>query len=493
VIRDLVRDLAKYLPAQIAPAIMGFIAIPIVTRLFPPADYGNYALVISTVSILAVIVGWLSMSIIRFHPVYERGGRLEEFHSSVVKLLFISVFALATIFLGILFVAKSHVPAQLWHLMLVGTLFFVLTSSFQVLQSFLRARRQVSWYSGFSVWYSVAALGVGLALIMVFHYGVEGLLWGNVLSLVIAIPLLWMVVLRGRNTLRAKGISAELTKDMAKYGFPLVVGNLAAWILSLSDRYVIELYRGSQEVGIYSASYAVSQNSIMLLASLFIFAAGPLSMNIWEREGKEKSQEFVTKVTRYYLLLCLPAVVGLSVVAKPAIGVLAAPEYHLGYRIVAVVVFGAFFLGLQQMFQLGLIFYKKTGHVMIAVVISGLLNLGLNFWLVPQYGYMAAAVTTLVSYAFLLVAMIVISRRYFVWDFPFKSLGKIAVASTIMGAVVYPVGNGLTSSTLVNLILGICVGAVVYPLMLFLLREFQRQELQELQRIGTRIAGRIWQ
>jgi len=71
---------------------------------------------------------------------------------------------------------------------------------------------------------------------------------------------------------------------MAKYSFPLVLGNLAAWVLSLSDRYILEFFRGSQEVGIYSASYAISEKSIFLLVSLFMLASGPISMNYGRRK-----------------------------------------------------------------------------------------------------------------------------------------------------------------------------------------------------------------
>jgi O-antigen/teichoic acid export membrane protein len=486
-IRDFLKDLLKYLPANVVPAILGFISIPILTRLFAPADYGNYSLVMATVSILAIVIGWLNTSIIRFHPAYERDGKLGVFYNGVIKLLLITTVVVAVVFLIVVVLLKSHMSTQLYNLMLIGALLFVLMASFQVLQQFLRARRQLYWYTGFSTWRSVAALGLGIALVMGFRFGVEGLLWGNALSLAVALPLLGRVSIGGKATLRARGLPESLTKEMAKYGFPLVVGNLAAWILSLSDRYVLEFFRGAHEVGIYSASYTVSEQSILLLASLFLLAAGPLSMNIWEKEGVAKSQEFISKTTRYYLIICLPAVVGLSVLAKPAIGVLTAAEYHEGYRIVALVMSGGFLLGLQQRFQAGLTFRKKTTHIMTATIMAGLLNLGLNFWLVPRFGYMAAAVTTLISYAFLLAVMVVVSRKYFVWDFPSKSLGKVALASAVMAAVVYPLGNWLTSSALVNLIVGVCIGVVVYFVVLFLLREPTKVETQELRAMGRKI------
>ena len=148
-------------------------------------------------------------------------------------------------------------------------------------------------------------------------------------------------------------------------------------------------------------------------------------------------------------------------------------------------------LGLQQRFQAGLSFHKKTTHIMAAIVISGLLNVGLNFWLVPLFGYMGAAVTTFVSYAFLLALMVVLSRRYFVWGFPFKTLGRADCGSAAMGAVLYLVGNSLTSCPVTNLIVAACIGVPVYLAVLFILREPQREEIEELLNLRKRILRRI--
>ena len=60
------KDFLYYLPAQIAPALVGFISIPLATRLFSPEQYGGYMLVLSTVIILNALSGWLPIAIIRF-------------------------------------------------------------------------------------------------------------------------------------------------------------------------------------------------------------------------------------------------------------------------------------------------------------------------------------------------------------------------------------------------------------------------------------------
>ncbi len=488
-INKFVKDFLKYIPAQFVPALVGIITIPIITRLFSPSDYGNYILVVTTVSILTIIVGWLGMSVIRFYPVFEREARLKVFYSLSIKWLIVSVIILIIFFLSIISTARAKIGEQLYHLMFIGVVVFIFSAFFNVLSCFLRAKRKIKLYSGFTVWRSVTKLIFSLLLVFVFGYGIAGLLWGEVFSLIIALPLIWKYAI-GKFPWRVP-LPLDFTKEMTKYSFPLVMGNLAAWILSLSDRFLLEFFRGSHEVGIYSASYHISEKSILLLGSLFMLSSGPIGISIWEKEGEKKSQEFVSKVARYYLIICLPAVVALSVLAQRIINILTAPQYYQSFRIVPLVALGGFFLGFQQIFQTGLVLYKKTNLIMIGIIASGLLNLGLNFVLIPKYGYMAAAATTVTSYAFLLTAMITISRRYYVWEFSFKSLGKIALSSGVMGVVVCSIGSILTTSTLINLIAGICIGLLVYFLMLFLLREPQKEEIRVLYTFGKRMLGGI--
>jgi O-antigen/teichoic acid export membrane protein len=274
---------------------------------------------------------------------------------------------------------------------------------------------------------------------------------------------------------------------MAKFSFPLVIGNLAAWILSLSDRYILKLFRGSLEVGIYSVSYSISQYTIMTLTSLFLLSFNPLSIITWEKKGEKATKKFIVQGTRYFVLLCIPAVIGISVLQNPILSVLSTSDYYEGAKIIPLVALGVFFLGLVQIFDTGLCLQKKTYINMLCVTLSSILNLGLNFLLVPKYGYIAAAFTTLISYAFLLCLMIIVSRRFFLWEFPFKSLTKAMCASSVMGIVVYHIGNNLTSSTLLNLILSVVVGVVAYLLMLFLMREFKPSEIQALLDLKAKI------
>lgn len=482
-IRELLKDMAKYLPSYIAPALVGLIAIPILTRLFPPEEYGLYVLVMATASVLSsVAIGWLSESVIRLFPAYE--ARLGEFYNTVVIFALISIVAMSLLFLGVLSLIEDNISANLASLMRLGMLVFIATACSGIPHSFLRAKRQVGWFTSFKVWHSVAGLGIGIALVLLLHRGIDGLLWGIFISIAVILPLLCSLTMRNCISIR-KGVSLPMASEMAKYGFPIMVSFLTFWVLSLSDRYILGLFRGSQEVGIYSASYAVTEGSLSLLLGVFIVAAGPIAMQIWEKQGVPASQEFLTKLTRYILLICLPAAVGLSLLAKPIIYVFVAPEYYEGYRIIPLVASALFFNGVGYSFGLIFGYIKKTYLFMILAVAAALLNVGLNFLLVPRYGYMAAAMTTLIAYSSYLLLIITVSRRFLTWEFPFKFLGKAAGASAVMAIAVYLLASNLTFSWL-NLLVTIGVGVIIYFAVLFLLRGFQPDEIETILAWGRR-------
>jgi O-antigen/teichoic acid export membrane protein len=489
--RSFITDCVKYAPAQLVPAFVGLVSIPILTRLFAPGDYGQYVLVMATISVLTVLGNWLSTAIVRFYPACENDHRLNELYSSVIISLIISL-----LFLGGLFVIAVHISfGDLRHFMIIGAIVFALTSTIEVFQGFLQAKRRAIWYSLISVWRTAAGLAFGIALVTLFGFGIEGLLWGSALSMALVLPLLWKAAMKEFS--RMSRLSSNLIKEMARFSFPLVAANLAAWILSLSDRYIIELFRGAHEVGIYSASYAISEKGIFMLVSFFLMASRPISMTLWEKEGAHEARYFISLVTRYYLLVCVPAVVGLSVLAQPIMSIIAREEYLEGFRIIPFVALGGLLLGLQQRYQEGLIYFNKTSFVMVAIVVGAGANVGLNLLFVPKYGYIVAALTTLIGYAILLAMMVVISRRFFTWKFPFVSLGRSVLASAVMAIAAYVVSNGLTSYPLLNLVAAVLLGTLSYSCMLYLVGEIQPNEKKALKAVITRLAPslqfpRIW-
>ncbi|MEM3433399.1 MAG: flippase [Candidatus Methanomethyliaceae archaeon] len=476
-------EFVAYAPSQFIPALVGVVSVPILTRLFSPEKYGQYALIMASLSFLTTLTGWLPMSVIRFYPAVERKGQLESLYVSALAGLVASLLIIS-ILTGVIFggVYKPAMMRSFTDLLIAGFVVFVLTATFEMFQQFLRAKLKSKEYTLFSAWRSIASLSIGVGLVIKFGIGVAGLLWGHAISLALVLPFLWKTAI-GRVP-KITSLSGNLIKEMLQYGLPLVIGNLAAWVLSLSDRYVLEYFRGSQEVGIYSVNYSVAEKTILIIASIFHLVSIPMSVHVWEKE-RGKTRVFVQTITRYYLLLSLPIAVGMSVLSRPVMEVLAGKAYSEGYKVLPFVIISGLLFGIQQRFQSGLVFCNKTSLIMISIITGGAANISLNLIFVPKYGYMAAAVNTLIGYSLLLALMVFFSRKYWAWDFPYESLLKITAAAMAMGIALYLLNNGTKWSAVMTMLLGSALGFFVYTLALIGLQELQSKEIRSLYEIGA--------
>ena len=476
-------DVLKYLPAQVTPGLVGLVSIPIVTHIFPPSEYGDYNLVMATVTVLSTLYGWLPTSVIRYYPAYARQGQLHVFNATVMSLGALALALLAVLYYVPLLTLKPWMSERLWLLLIVGGLLFIVTCAFNLFQYMLRSKLLVGRYSAFTVWQSVSGFGLSIASIFLLGFGIESLLLGATLSIALLLPLMWRQSVDRDTHIGLGGIDRQAAKAMFAYGLPLSVGNLASWVLALSDRYILGWIRDSSEVGIYSLSHNIADRSLMLLTTLFLMASGPISMHIWENAGEHDSELFVAHVTRFYLLLCVPATVGLSVLSRLLVNVLAGTDYGAGYRIMPWVLFGVLLLGLQQRYQSGLLFHRKTSLITLATVIAGVLNVILNVLFVPKYGYFAAGVTTPISYAVLLVLTAWFARPLFTWRFPYRSLLNTTLASGVMAAAIYGIGRSSMLPPAAILIVDIIAGAALYGGVLLLLGEFSSEELATVRRL----------
>jgi len=454
-------DIAKYTPSHIVPAIIGILSVPIFTRLFLPGDYGIYILVLTTVSILVTVgTSWIDNAILRFFPIHKEKGEVKLFHTNVLFLTLLSVITIAILFL----VASYSLPIS--SLFRLGILLFLVTAISDVGLHLLQAKRAVTKYSIFSVWRSVIGFLLALTLVLALKSGVAGLILGPFLATAIALPWLWKFAFAGGY--ESNFNKKEATK-MVKYGLPTTLSNIASWGLIFSDRYFIGFYCGSSDVGVYSAGYALAERGGMLITSLFMLAALPIAFNTWETKGVKETKQFITRLTKKYMLFSIPLVFMLTALAKPLLAIFTGESYWAGYKIVPFIALSALLFGFYRIVATGLLIHKKTNILMFNTFIAFFLNVILNFVFIPKYGYIAASITTLVSYFILLVLTITTSSKYLPWIFPYGPFFKFLSSSAIAGGLAYYLVR-IMRSPIPQLLIGGVAGIIAYFLALFLLR-----------------------
>jgi len=468
------KDLLRYLPGEAALIILSLFTIPILTRVLSPEHFGYYALVMSSVVISVTLFGSFPMGIVRFYPAVPETDRDILVRTSVWTQIFLVIVA-ASCFLVLAWLLWSS-NSGFRRLLVVGMCIAALQSVFQILVETLRASRRVEAYNLFKVWSRVAGLALGLLLAIVFDLGALGILWGIALGFVTALPFLWLRVFAD---LRSVGpISAALAREVGGFGFPLVVGNLGGWALSLCDRYFIQAYFGSHEVGLYAAAYSISERSIAMMAAYFMLSSTPLLTNVWEKEGRKASQDLLVSITRMYLIVSIPAVVGLSILAEPIMRVMTGSEFSAGYSIVPWVTAGAFFLGLQHRYNQVLKLLKCTRAIMFWITVSGVLNIVLNWWLLPLYDYKIAAVNTFVCYIVLCIGQASSARRKFHWPFPWLTTLRCSLAAAFMAGGILVLRNTISAAPISLLCLAMPIGMVIYAVSVCVLGEISTAELR---------------
>lgn len=492
-LKAFVRDMLTYLPSKLLPALTGLITAPILTRLFLPAEYGHYALALGVSGFLfALACSGFGAGVVRFFPAYKVKSELGVFFATLSGSVGMAIAAVSAVSFSALFLLRGHLPDALYPLLLMSIPIFVVQAISNIFMNVVRAQERSGLYTVFDLLTRYGSLGLGLLLVIVFAFQVEGLLWGELLAPALALPFLLFLTTRGVSIRPGHFRPPDVTQ-MWHYAWPLALGNMAMWGLRLSDRYIIGFFRPGSEVGLYSVAYNISGKSIDMLVALFLLSMFPIVMNTWESQGREASEKAQTMITRLFLILCLPAAAGLSVLALPFVALLTAEPYHDGYRIVGYIAFSSFAWGLSQIASIGTLIKKKTPRIAINQIVAASVNLGLNLVLVPRFGFVVAGFSTLVGYAVLFVLQAYASRPYLTWRLPFRTLRNAIIATICMALAVlgiYAVSGNRDGVHLGYLFLSIVVAVPVYLASLLLLGEANEEEWAVVKRLWYRVARR---
>ena len=467
-------SLVRYMPSQLGVGLLAFLSVPILTRLLSVEEYGLYTLLLSSITIVVTLMNGLGPAIVRFYPAVAE----DEIDALVRTSWWAQIVIGSALALAAFIVTRMlwTPEAALQHLVDIGIIVCVLQSIFAMGTQVLRARLHSGLFSVFVLANKVLSLALGVVLAAYWHLGVAGILWGLVLGIVVLLPFLWKRVFDGISSLGR--VTTPLLGELLSYGLAVGMGNIGGWLLNRSDRYLIQLFHGVREVGLYSVAYSISLQSIVVLGVLFRMASGPLLVTVWEQQGTEATQRLLYSVTRLYILAAIPAVLGLSVLAEPIMHVLVGPEFSDAYTMVPWVVGGAFFLGLESRYNHVLLLFKRPRLILFCTLGAGLFNVGLNIWLLQVFSYQVAAVNTFISYLILCLSMAYVSRRYLSWTFPWMTTLRSLGATAVMALGLFVLIRTVALSAVSTLCVAIPLGMLLYGGCLWGLGEISAAERQ---------------
>ena len=446
--------------------------------LFEPDIYGKLILAQTTVGFLSILsIGWIAPSIVRFFPKYDLSEK-NRFYSTFFTMLSKSVFIISILFLIVILILKNWMDAHLYNLLLIGIFVFISSSFYSIFLDIFRARAESKNYTVSNIIYRYLSLFLGIFFVISLGTGVEGILFGQIVATLAILSIIVYFYFIKKEKIKLIKPSKKIKTEMSSYGVPILFSALSGWILRLSDRYLIEIFRGSFEVGLYSITYTIAEKTIFLVGTTFISALIPLIINTWEK-NRDLTEPTLRKMTRYFFLLTLPTLFGLNALSPQFFQILTTPAYFAGNAVLPFISCGIFFQSLYSIVILGLSMQKKARTIFLITFVAAIINISLNLIFIPKYGFYGASITTFLSYLIMLLGGNAISSKYLEWKPPLISFCRILFASVAMGVAVFYLGKMLPI-TILNTIFEIIAGIAIFTVIIYILGEIKDSEISEM-------------
>lgn len=475
VFEQFARDLGLYTLAGFVPAVTGVVALIVFTHVFAPSAYGRYALTLSVVTLFGTACyGWIDQAVVRFEPHVEPSVLL----GNVVWLLGgIGTAAGILALVGYVFVTPLLGPFAPF--LLAGVAVAVTQGSFYVLRALLRVRLESRSVVGYEVFRSVGGLALALVLALVILDGIVGWLWGTAIASGITVGLLVFRLVFGARSIR---FDPTFARRMARYGFPLAGWLAGMMLLNFADRVLIELLRGSEAVGIYASNYSVVHYGLGLVFTPIIISAEPILMNLWDENNEAEVAATITDMTRYLLIVGVPAVIGAAAFHRVLSNLLLGASYAQGAVVIPIIAVGLLIWNAAIIGQKGIEVEERTTILLYGIALAVVVNVVVNVPLIIRFGYVGAAVATLMSFVLYAGFILVVTRRYIPWRLPLRSIRNIAVAS--LGLLVpYATLFVLGRDSLGTLIIASVIGGSAYLAIAYRIGELKSDELTKLKRL----------
>lgn len=448
----LARHSAIYGLGAVVSRLIGVFLLPVVTHYLPRADLGAVDTLIALSVVLVIVLrAGISMAFFRFYfDAVDDAAR-----TTVVRTSFWFTMTMATtgLVVGALLAPQisellfsTHARANL-----VRTAFVLLWAqmNYEQLTSLFRVEERSISYVAATLTNVLITVGATILLVAVWHKGAIGVIVGNFTGTLIV----YFVLLAYRRFQLGLEFDRRLFREMQRFGVPLVPSGLALWAIDFADRFFLIKLKSASEVGLYSVGVRITTAILLLLIALRT-AWPAFAYSIKEDAEAKRTYAFVLT---YVLFAACWAAVTLSLLAPWLVRLLTAPAYYSGSRVVPLLAFGATaFIGFNVM-SIGIGRAKKTQFNWVVTGFAALIALGLNLALIPPYGMIGAAISTLVAYTVMFVGMTARAQQVFPVPYQWRRLATVigaAVALTVVGKWLHvPLAGALALSAVYPLVL----------------------------------------
>ena len=419
------------------PRAIGFLLLPIFTRILSPADYGQLSVALSVTAVASIVFA-LGFEVAVFRGLFQLEGDAEG-RSALVRNLWTFLIPTPLAMAAVCWVVVAPIlgtsnilsPGRL-ALSLMGAATLVAATTVPL--AALRADNRVRDYMILNGSITMTSTVLTLALVAWLRVGVDGWL----VALIVANTLGLAVAMRIVPYTGPRPFDSSAVKKTLPLSVSVVPHFAALWALQLADRVLVATLLTLSAAGVYSLA-----SNLALPMYIIVLGFGQAFMPDFAHAGQaNRRQDALRRTIALQVGVVAALCVACALLGPPLVHLLD-QRYSAAAPLIPWLVLGYGFLGLYAIPMNGItLTHGRTNGLIVVSSAGAATNIGLIVTLGPVYGVEAVAIASAVGYAVLLVAVMLFARyRHATLDYPWARI----CAAVGLGAVGY--AGGLLSSS----------------------------------------------
>lgn len=366
--------------------IISFFLVPLYTNILTTREYGTVDLIYTIGMVLVPLLTLnIGESIMRF--ALDKDADCDKIMSTgITILIFGAIIGLLILPIANLFENVSNYSIYIY--------LYTLTLAFsQIFLCYLRGKEFLLKYSIGNIIQSLTIAIFNIIFLIGMKKGIEGYLMAYILANVCT-GLYGFWAGKVNLVIKKYSIDIELSKNMIKYSVVLIPNSFMWWIMNSSDRMMVSAMISVTANGVYAVAYKIPT----LLSTITTIFNQAWSYSAIREDESEDKEEYNNRVYDNLVTIVIVVATGLLMIMKPFLSVYVGKEYYAAWHYVPYLIVGFVFMTLGSFIATSYTVHKDSMGFLISGTVGAIINLILNFILIPMMGVSGAAFATCISY-----------------------------------------------------------------------------------------------
>jgi len=392
-------------------AVAGSLAlVRVLTEYLEPEQYGELALGLTVAGLVnQVVMGGITTAVGRFYSIAYESRDLAGYIRHAIRLMGYGTIVVSVIALSItiiLFLTGYTKWIGLAAGALVFSIFSGYTAALSSVQNAARQRGTAAIHGGLDAWLRIL---FAIAVILWLGSSSTAVILGySLASLLVCVSQFFFLKRSFGHWAEDKPTSPNWSRQMWTYSWPFSVWGLFSWAQQASDRWALQFFGTTENVGLYAVVFQLGYAPIGLVAGMVMTLLGPIfyqrSGDATDRARNQSVHRLAWLVTGAGLLTTIAAFVVAYVLHEWIFIVMVAPQYRTASSLLPWMVLAGGIFAAGQMLALKMMSEMRSAEMTVAKVVTALVGISLNIYCVRQFGLPGAV-----------AALLAFSALHFMW------------------------------------------------------------------------------